>query len=319
LVIYPAAEIIPDANRIQEGLQKLEEEKKQYVKKLREQFKTEESARIQNIIEEFKENLVEFQGSVAMESYIGYFFDQTVSFFDYFDNEDTLFFLDEPGRLVEKGEAVETEFRESMIGRIEKGYILPGQMDVIFGYKQILSLLSRKNSILMSTMEAKNVPITPKRKYDFTVQSVPSYNNNFEVLVKDLERWKRNKYRVILLSGSRTRAMRLSEDLRDFDLNAFYSEDMDRELQSSEIMVAYGSLRRGFEYPLIKLVIISESDIFTNEKKKKRKKSAYEGKKIQSFTELTPGDYVVHENHGLGIYRGIEKIEVEGVTKDYIK
>ncbi|HCR39645.1 MAG TPA: hypothetical protein DIW41_01960, partial [Lachnospiraceae bacterium] len=71
-------------------------------------------------------NLVEFQGSVAMESYIGYFFDQTVSFFDYFDNEDTLFFLDEPGRLVEKGEAVETEFRESMIGRIEKGYILPG-------------------------------------------------------------------------------------------------------------------------------------------------------------------------------------------------
>ncbi|MBE5965506.1 MAG: transcription-repair coupling factor [Lachnospiraceae bacterium] len=319
LVIYPAAEIIPDENRIREGLRKLEEEKKQYVKKLREQFKTEESARIQNIIEEFKENLVEFQGSVAMESYIGYFFDQTVSFFDYFDNEDTLFFLDEPGRLVEKGEAVETEFRESMIGRIEKGYILPGQMDVIFGYKQILSLLSRKASILLSTMEAKNVPITPKRKYDFTVQSVPSYNNNFEVLVKDLERWKRNKYRVILLSGSRTRAMRLSEDLRDFDLNAFYSEDMNRELQSSEIMVAYGSLRRGFEYPLIKLVIISESDIFTSEKKKKRKKSAYEGKKIQSFTELTPGDFVVHENHGLGIYRGIEKIEVEKVTKDYIK
>lgn len=319
LVIYPAAEIIPDEKRIQKGLRKLEEDKEQYVKKLREEFKTEESARIQNIIEEFKENLIEHQGSIAMESYISYFYDHTVSFFDYFDNEDTIFFLDEPGRLVEKGEAVETEFRESMIGRIEKGYILPGQMDVIFGYKQILTLLARKNAILISTMEAKNVPIVPKRKYDFTVQSIASYNNNFEVLVKDLERWKRNKYRVILLSGSRTRAMRLSEDLRDFELNAFYSEDMNRELQSGEIMVTSGSLRRGFEYPLIKLVIISESDIFTNEKKKKRKKSTYEGKKIKSFTELTPGDYVVHENHGLGIYRGIEKIEVEKVTKDYIK
>jgi len=320
LVIYPAAEIIPDEKRIQDGLRKMEEEKNQYVKKLREQFKTEEAARIQKIIKEFKENLLEYQGSLAMESYISYFYDYTVSFFDYFDIEDTLFLLDEPGRLVEKGDAVETEFRESMIGRIEKGYILPGQMDVIYGYKHIMSMLSRKNTVLISTMETKNVPIIPKKKYDFTVQSIASYNNNFEVLVKDLERWKRNKYRVILLSGSRTRAMRLSEDLRDFELNAFYSEDMDRELQSGEIMVAYGNLRRGFEYPLIKLVIISESDIFTHEKKKrKRKKSNYEGKKIQSFTDLAPGDYVVHENHGLGIYRGIEKIEVEKVIKDYIK
>ena len=85
-------------------------------------------------------------------------------------------------------------------------------------------------------------------------------------------------------------------------------------------MVAYGNLRRGFEYPLIKLVIISESDIFGAErKKKKKKKFSNEGKNIQRFTELTPGDYIVHENHGLGVYKGIEKIEVDKITKDYIK
>ncbi len=254
-----------------------------------------------------------------MESYINYFYEHTVSFFDYFDNEDTLFFLDEPGRLSEKGEVVETEFREGMIGRIEKGYILPSQIDVIYGYKEAMGTLARKNAVLISTMEVKNNFYSPKHKYDFTVQTVASYHNNFEVLVKDLERWKKNKYRVILLSGSRTRAMRLSEDLKDFNLSAFYSDNMDRVLMNSEIMVAYGNLRRGFEYPLIKLVIISESDIFGAEKKKKRKKIGYEGKKIQTFTELTPGDYVVHENHGLGIYKGIEKIEVDKVTKDYIK
>jgi transcription-repair coupling factor (superfamily II helicase) len=319
LIIYPAAEIIPDENRMLSGIRKIEEEEKQYVKSLRDKFKTEEAARIHKIIAEFKENLEAFQGSMALESYINYFYEHTVSFFDYFGQEDTLFFLDEPGRLSEKGEAVETEFREGMIGRIEKGYILPGQMDVIYGYKEVMSILSRKNSVLISTMEVKNTIFSPKRKYDFTVQTVASYHNNFEVLVKDLERWKKNKYRVILLSGSRTRAMRLSEDLREFNLSAFYSDDMDRVLQSGEIMVAYGNLRRGFEYPLIKLVIISESDIFGTEKKKKRKKSSYEGKKIQTFTELSPGDYVVHENHGLGIYKGIEKIEVDKITKDYIK
>ena len=320
LVIYPAAEIIPDAVRLRAGIKKIEDEEKQYYKALREQFKTEEAARIHQIIAEFKENLEAYQGSIALESYIGYFYDQTVSFFQYFNNEDTIFFLDEPGRLAEKGEAVELEFREGMIGRIEKGYILPGQMDVIYGYKDVMGMLANRNTILISTMEVKNNFYTPKRKYDFTVQTVASYQKNFEVLVKDLERWKKNKYRVILLSGSRTRAMRLAEDLiRDFNLGSFYSEDMDRILQSGEIMVAYGNLRRGFEYPLIKLVIISESDIFGAEKKKKRKKSSYEGNKIQSFTELTPGDYVVHENHGLGIYQGIEKIEVDKVTKDYIK
>lgn len=319
LIIYPAAEIVLDKARMQAGIRKLEEEEKQYYKALREQFKTEEAARIHQIIAEFKDNLEYYHGSMAMESYINYFFDETMSFFQYFSNEDTIFFLDEPGRLAEKGEAVETEFRESMIGRIEKGYILPGQMDVIYGYKEVMGLLANKNSVLISTMEVKNNFYSPKHKYAFTVQTVASYHKSFDVLVKDLERWKKNKYRVILLSGSRTRAMRLSEDLRDFNLNAFYGEDMDRVLQPGEIMVAYGNLRRGFEYPLIKLVVISESDIFGTERKKKKKKSTYEGNKIHSFTELTPGDYVVHENHGLGIYRGLEKIEVDKVTKDYIK
>ncbi|NLG89931.1 MAG: DEAD/DEAH box helicase, partial [Clostridiaceae bacterium] len=320
LVIYPAAEIIPDEKQIADGLVRIEEDKEKYIKSLLDQNKTEEAARIRRMIEEFRDNLETFQGIMALESYINYFYDRTVSFFDYFDDSDTLFFLDEPGRIIEKGDAVETEFREGMIGRIEKGYILPGQMDVIYGYKDVLNLLSRKNTLLISTMEPRIGYIVPRKKYDFTVQATASYHKNFDILVKDLEHWKKNKYRIILLSGSRTRAKRLADDLFDFNINAFYSEDMDRVLQPGEIMVSYGNLRRGFEYPLIKLVIISESDIFGAERKKrKKKKSAYEGKKIQSFAELTPGDYVVHENHGVGIYRGIEKIEVEKVTKDYIK
>lgn len=319
LVIYPAAEIIPDEKRLAAGLRKIEDEEKQYIKILTNQNKTEEAARIRNIIAEFKDNLEVFHGSVGLESYINYFYDNTMSFYEYFDNEDTIFFLDEPGRLAEKGEAVESEFREGMIGRIEKGYILPGQMNVVYGYKDVLNILAGKNTLLISTMEPRNIYINAKKRYDFTVQSIASYHKNFDVLVKDLEYWKKNKYRVILLSGSRTRAKRLSEDLRDFDLNPFYSEDLNRVLQPGEIMVTYGNIKRGFAYPLIKLVIISESDIFGAEKKKKKKKSTYEGQKIQSFTDLTPGDYVVHENHGLGIYKGIEKIEVDKVTKDYIK
>ena len=84
-------------------------------------------------------------------------------------------------------------------------------------------------------------------------------------------------------------------------------------------MVMYGKLKRGFEYPDIKFVVLTETDIFGAEKKKRKKKKIYEGERIQSFSELKPGDYVVHENHGLGIFRGIEKIEVDKTMRDYMK
>ena len=317
--IYPAAEIILDEQVMLDGVQRLDEETKAYVHALRAQMKTEEAHRIKQIVEEFKESLETYNGAIGIDSYIKYFYDNTVSIFDYFTNNESVIFLDEPNRLIEKGEAVDLEFRESMIGRIEKGYILPSQVDVIFPYKSIIAKFNTMKSVLLSTMDYKLTSFACRRKYDFSVKSVNPYNNNFDILVEDLKKWKSKGYRVILLSNSSTRAKRLSEDLGENELIAFYSEDLDRVLKPGEIMVARGYVHRGFEYPLIKLVIISEGDIFGAEKKKRRKKKSYEGSKIQNFSDLNVGDYVVHENHGLGIYRGIEKIEVDHVTKDYIK
>lgn len=319
VAIYPAVEFVLNSDQIVSGLKRIRDEQKLYVKKLREENRQEAASRIQSIVEEFAENVEGFIGNVNVDSYVKYFFQNTVSLFDYFDKNDTVFFLDEPTRILEKGDAVELEFREGMMGRIEKGYILPGQMDAIYSYKELLAKLSLKSTVILSMMEHKISNFSVKHHYDFTVKSINPYNNNFEILVKDLEDWKKNGYRVILLSGSRTRASRLSDDLREYGLNAFYSENMDRTVQNGEIMIVYGSLHRGFEYPSIKLVIISDSDIFGAEKKKKRKKREYEGTKINSFTDLNLGDYVVHENHGIGKYLGIEKITVDKVTKDYMK
>lgn len=81
-------------------------------------------------------------------------------------------------------------------------------------------------------------------------RSVQPYNNHFELLVKDLKRWKKEKYRVILLCASRTRGRRLAEDLLKEDLNGFYSEDPERVVQPGEIMVVHGNVKRGYEYPL---------------------------------------------------------------------
>lgn len=241
-----------------------------------------------------------------------------VSFLDYFPEERTIIFLDEPNRLTEKGGAVEEEYRQSRMHREEKGSRnLPENW--LCSFEQLQKELNKRNCISVCALEPKQAGWKVREKFYLEVKSISAYNNSFELLVKDLHQYKRQGYRIALLSGSRTRAERLAKDLQEEGLAAFYGQDYDREICPGEIMVVYGHAKKGFEYPLIKFAVMTESDIFGQEQKKKKKKKNYSGSRIQDFAELSIGDFVVHEKHGLGIYRGIEKVEVDRIVKDYIK
>ena len=244
--------------------------------------------------------------------------EQGVSFLDYFPADETLLFLDEPVRLMEKGQGVEEEFIEAQKKRVESGYELKDGEVRLYGTEEILNRINTYSSIGFYALDMRCKGLLIRESYHIQAKSVNPYNSSFELLTQDLKRLKRNGYRVVLLSGSRTRAKRLAEDLRDYNLSSYYSDDLDRLAGSGEIMTAYGHVAEGYEYPMLKFTVISETDIFGKVKKKKKRKT-YEGRKIQNFSELKPGDYVVHENHGLGIYQGIEKIEVDKSTKDYMK
>lgn len=241
-----------------------------------------------------------------------------VSFLDYFAAENTILFLDEPVRLLETGEAVAEEFVKAQANRMESGFAITEEEMKLFSPSEIAAKMNGYHGVGFSALDARPKEFKIREQFHLQVKSVNPYNNSFEMLTRDLKRLKREGYQVVLLSGSRTRAKRLAEDLRDYNLSSFFSEDMEREVAPGEIMAAYGHVSEGYEYPLLKFMVISETDIFGKTKKKKKRKT-YEGQKIQSFSDLKPGDYVVHENHGLGIYRGIEKIEVDKISKDYMK
>ena len=342
VTIYPAAELILTKEHIEEGILCLEADEKKQEKAFRDQKKPEEAQRIRRAVGELVESLKEGFDVQTLDAYIRYFCRDTVSFLDYMKEvgakvtlvssgaagktaekkpaSGLALILDEPQRMKEKAETVETEFRESMSHRLEQGYILPGQADLLFASKTVLAECHTPHSIFMTGLDQRLPGLTVKAKYSLTGKNLNSYQNSFEILIKDLTKWKKDGYRVVLLSASRTRASRLAGDLREYDLRAFCPEDAGRPVAPGEILVTYGKLHKGFEYPLIKFVVITEGDMFGVEKrKKKRKKYNYEGKKISSFSELSVGDYVVHESHGLGIYKGIEKIEQDHVIKDYIK
>ncbi len=244
---------------------------------------------------------------------------KTVSFLAYFPREKSLLFLDEPQRLQEMAEEVEQEYFHSRESRIDSGMEESVQDRLkVFQTKEIIGRMNQYSSIAATTLESRCGIFQVRKAYSLQAKGVNPYNNSFELLTRDLKRLKREGYRVVLLSASRTRAKRLAEDLRDYDLSSFYSEDMERTVNPGEIMVSCGYAAQGYEYPMLKFMVISETDIFGRKKKKKRRRR-YEGQKIQDFAELKPGDYVVHENHGIGVYQGIEKIEVDKVIKDYMK
>ncbi len=329
VTIYPATELILSYDEMRTGIRKIQAECKEHAAKLRKEMKTEEAHRIETQVKELAEQLLELglsRNAVNLESYIRYFYPELSTLLDCLENGADgsakqgagCVFIEEPLRVREHASAVELEFRESMMHRLEKGYVLPGQTDILYSAEETAAGIARGRVVTLSMMDGRNPLFKADRKFDIQTRSLSSYNNSFEALVKDLSGYKKRGYRILLLSGSRTRAKRLAEDLRDQDISAFYSEDPMREVQPGEVMTYYGRVLKGFEYPLLKFIVISESDIFGVEKKKKKKK-LYQGQKINDFNELKVGDYVVHESHGLGVYQGIEKVEVDRIVKDYMK
>lgn len=320
ITIYPASEYILSPTQIEQGISKIHTELKEREKFLRDSFQTEAAHRLSVTVKEFTERLSISRTSVFLDSFMPYFYPNTSSLLEYFPTNQTVVFFDEPARIQERAKSVEQEFRESMANRIEGGYILAGQTDVFLSTEEIFTALNSRNKILFTALDQKIKLFKIQKQFHVSMRSINPYNNSFELLVKDLNRYKKEKWKVLILCGSRSKAARMADTLlQEFDLNAFTSEDPDRILQPGEIMLTSGNLHKGFEYPAIKFAMISETDVFGTKKKRKKKKTQYSGEKINEFSQLKVGDYVIHENHGLGIYQGIEKMVIDKTTRDYIK
>lgn len=318
--IYPASEVVLDEGSVYAGLHKIEDECAACEKSLRKQMRTEEAHRLRKMVDSLAEDMKAGMITGAVNGFMKYFFEDTVSFLQYFP-ENTCVFLDEPARLQEKLSAIYREFNESMKMRLEKGYILPGQADSLLQEKDVVWQMERHHLAVLGGLEQKDTLVTTDFHATIMSRNVSSYQNRVSELTGDLAKWCRNQYQIVLVSASRTRARRLAENLRnDYMLAADYREDADAYPLPGRILITTGTLAQGFEYPLLHAVVITENDMFGVRQKKRRKKQhSYTGQAISSFHELTPGDYVVHESHGLGIYRGVQKMENRGITRDYLK
>ncbi|MCR5651671.1 MAG: transcription-repair coupling factor [Lachnospiraceae bacterium] len=318
VTIYPASDLIISEEAALAGREKIGREAEEREEFFRSKMKTEEAHRIKSGIAEFLEQLEEYAPAANPAAFLPYFFDELVTLTDRFP-EDTVFFLDEPSRLEEKGRVTEKEFEESMTNRLSGGYILSGQTEILISTESVFAKLSQRNCIAFSTIRMRHDSYRERESLSLLSRPVSAYNKSFEMLSKDLAKKRRDSFRTVILSPSHTRAKHIAADLTENEVTAFYCEDPRRILKKGEVITAYGNLGKGFEIPDIGFLVIAETDIFGTGKKKRKRHIRYEGTKIASFTDLTVGDYVVHENFGIGIYRGIEHINIDGVTRDYVR
>lgn len=320
LVIYPAGEMVLSKERIDRGIHRLEAELKPYAKKLKDSFQTEAYARIKGEIATLKEQLTEFSAIYGVDSYVDYFYSDTVSLVDCLP-EDAYIFIDETKKVTEKADGSEKSFLSSLTHRLEGGYILPGQMKVLFTYDDVLEKCRRYKVVGFDSFVGEDDRVKYAHRVEIESREVHSYRNNFDALVTDIKKWKKDKYSVLFVSPSSVGAKRMVDNLMDNDVICHYLNDPDKALAAREMAVMPGRLRAGFMIPEMKLIVVSEGDVFsskTSHSQASRKKLPRAGEIVKSFSDVSVGDYVVHEKYGIGIYRGLEKIEVDGALKDYL-
>ena len=259
----------------------------------------------------------------GIENYIDYIYqDENKSIFTYL-RDDAVVFVQDITRLKEKSQNYFNEFKESYKLNLERGLALKGQGKLIYTYNDLNYLIEGK-SIILNTLLARQInEFDIKRIINFDSREIPSYNGKLEVLAEDLNRFKYNGSKVLILTSTLDRAKKLNKELLDLNVETIVSKSRDIEIKSSQIVITPGQLNRGFEYKRNKFMVITDNEIIGVQKKKsskkKKKNSDKKGSKIDSFLDLNIGDYVVHENSGIGRYTGIEQIVVNGIKKDYIK
>ncbi|MEF9951514.1 MAG: transcription-repair coupling factor [Clostridium sp.] len=258
------------------------------------------------------DKLKEHRSFDGIDSYIPYFYKESSCLLDYFRNP--LIILDETQKIAQKIESVSIEFNESYKSLLEKGELLPSQGEYLIPSNEIIERLNGMLYLGYNMIPRVDNNFKPSNIVHINGISLNSVGG-IEYIISEIRDKIQKNYYIFILSGSEGRGKRLRDALVSEDIRAIYSE-FAREAERGVVTITSGSLRRGMDFPSGKILIISDKEVY-KDVKPRRKFTKKEGR-IESFTDLKVGDYVVHINHGIGKFEGINELKVEGVKRDFL-
>lgn len=240
----------------------------------------------------------------------------TGSILDYF-SKDTYVVLDELDRLERSFEDFRERFLFQITDLLESGQVFSQHSQMYLSFNKIVDNLE-ENNLLIKTILAKRISyFKPVSIFKYSTKTVPVFNKKIDLFVEELNHLLYRGYKVIILTSNQEQGQRVKDNLFDHGIVSSYSEDLDRDIKSGQVVITLGDISSGFEYSDIKFILLSNNELYGSMKPKLREKT--KSKKTHlNFSDLKPGDYVVHENHGIGRYLGTEQLNVQGVKKDYL-
>ena len=234
---------------------------------------------------------------------------------DYLDG--ALVVMDQPERLRERCDNRHLEFQEQFKTALTRDEAMPVQAELLFMYDQVLPALDTRSVVTLTPFTRASADFKPKALIKFNGLGASAYQGNMRELARDMEKWRQDGWRVTLLAGGVARGQRLNRTLFDFDCDAPFSEQPPEVLEPGKPLILPLTLSHGFLYPDAKFAVIAEGDIFGVSKQRREQKTR-SGDKMSAFTDLQVGDYVVHENHGIGRYMGTVRLASEGTLRDFL-
>ncbi|MEY8000852.1 transcription-repair coupling factor [Clostridium sp. Mt-5] len=315
--IFPAREIILDKDKIEIGKKGIQEDLTVVSEKLKKLKDNEAVKRIKEITKKNLETLEQSWNFETIDSFLPYFYHKPSTFLDYV--KDYFIVMDDVQRCEGKLNSVYFEFEENYKSFLQRGNILLKQSKMLIDRSQLTEKLKDRESIILDPIAKAVKTFLPVSIINFSQITLNNYHGQMDLLIEDIRDKRSKGFKILILSGTRPRGERLVDTLRDRDIDSSY-KDVIREIEPGEVVITFGSQLKGFEYPELKLSVISSKEVFGEARRKNIKKAAKKGaSKIKSFTELKPGDFVVHVNHGIGVYKGIKQLEFQEHKKDYLE
>ena len=253
----------------------------------------------------------------SIDKFIGEVYEKPATLLDYLGSDDIVF-VSEYGNVRERAKALDFQFNDSLVEYFKEGTLCRGFETFSLPFNSFMEELKHRPSLFMDTFASGSYDFPLSELVSFNVKQNGLWNGSLKYITDDLESYRQQNCTAVILAGTEKAADNLYENLRK---EGFPAQPLRRDglINESGIFIMPGALSAGFEIPEAKFVLISQGLSRAYTPPKKRRTRHKKGQEIYSLSELSKGDYVVHSTHGIGIFGGIQKMNVHGVTKDYIR
>lgn len=251
----------------------------------------------------------------GIEHYLSFFYNVTVTLLDYLP-AGALVFIDDPVRVGEVAQIVQRERAEVNKELLAKGRMLPSQFMNHADWGCIVDALSSREVVYGSLLPRLTRLMEPQNTVNFHGKALPSFLGNVEMLAGEIKEWRKSGYAVVLLVSGRQRSQQLLASLKEYQIDAFYTGSLEGHVRSGNVVITAGNLVEGFELPVCRLAVVTESNMYGQRKKIHKEKKQLE--RLTPFVDLKVGDYVVHVNYGIGRYLGVVPLTIADIRKEYL-